>query len=274
MNDRRAAVAGPAGALARGGLRWRWIAVLAGALASVLLGGCIYLRLLELRRQLANFDRYFETDLRSGVKITCKKPVLLDADMAFFKLAPESRTRVGVAERWQFRWVKVSPSPGEDPRDYDVAVDFIFVDHKLTRVILPERLFVFVPKQFFLTIVRAFGHAEIDQQKGTASTSVNEEFGPDKIPPQLTHADLTAMLGGPMAIKETADGVIWHYQYRAASADQRSGHIDITFTLNPATQKVRRIQGRVFDLTLDIVLSDSITTAPPANNPAARDTHP
>ncbi|HUJ45350.1 MAG TPA: hypothetical protein VLW52_17265 [Opitutaceae bacterium] len=274
MSDGRAAAAGPAGAPARAGLRWRWIAVVTGALASVLLGGCIYLRLLELRSQLANFDRYFETDLRSGVKITCQKPVLLDADMAFFKLVPESRTRAGVAERWRFRWVKVSSSPGEDPRDYEVAVDFIFVDHKLTRVLLPERLFVFVPKQFFLTVVKAFGHAQIDQQKRTASASVHEEFGPDKLPPQLTRTDLTAMLGAPLEIKENAAGVIWHYQYRAASADQRSGHIDITFTLNPASQKVRRIQGRVFDLTLDIALPDSTAGAPPANNSAAHDAHP
>ena len=258
------------GYLYPGGSRARWrpgrraAAVLAGALASVLLGGCIYLRLLELRNQLAHFDRFFDTDLRTGVRITCKQPVLLDGDMAFFKLAPESRARAGVAERWQFRWIKASRGPGENPGDYEVAVDFIFVEHKLTRVILPERLFVFIPKQFFLTIVRAFGHAQVDKQKRTASASVHEDFGPDQMPPQLTRAGLSAMLGAPFESKETAAGLRWHYQYRAASADQRSGHIDITFTLDPANQKVRRIQGRIFDLTLDIVLSDS-TPAPPVS---------
>jgi len=265
LNDGGAARGGPP---ARGGWRRRWIAGLAGALACLLLGGCIYLRLLELRNQLANFDRYFETDLRSGVRITCQKPVLLDADMAFFKLVPESRTRAGVAERWQFRWVKVSSGGSEDPRDYEVAVDFIFVDHKLTRVLLPERLFVFVPKQFFLTIVKAFGHARIDQRKRTASANVHEDFGPGKMPPQLAAPDLTAMLGRPFETSATADGALWHYRYQAASAEQRSGHIDMTFTLNPATQKVRRIQGRIFDLTLDIVLADATPAAPvPAAKP-------
>jgi len=124
-------------------------ALLAGALVCLLLGGCIYLRLLELRNQLASFDRYFEADLRDGVKITCRKPVLLDEDMAFFKLVPEARERVGAAERWHFRWVKAYAVADENPRNYEVAVDFIFVDHRLTRVILPERLFAFIPKQFF-----------------------------------------------------------------------------------------------------------------------------
>jgi len=242
-------------------LNGRTAALLAGALACLLLGGCLYLRLLELRNQLASFDRYFEADLRDGVKITCRKPVLLDEDMAFFKLAPESRARVGVAERWHFRWVKAYAVAGENPRNYEVAVDFIFVDHRLTRVILPERLFVFVPKRFFLSIVRAFGQARIDKEKRTASTSVRENLGSGQTPPQLTRADLAAVLGGPMEAKQTEAGVLWRYRFQAASSDQHSGRIDVTFTLNPATQKVHRIQGRVFDVTLDIVFPDSTTPA-------------
>jgi hypothetical protein len=248
---------------------WRIPVLLAGALVCLTLGGCIYLRLLELRNQLAGFDRYFETDLRDGVKISCRKPVLLDEDMAFFQLVPESRARVGVAERWHFRWVKDYAVAGENPRNYEVAVDFIFVDHKLTRVILPERLFAFIPKRFFLAIVRAFGHARFDKEKRTASTSVREDLGPNQIPPQLVRNDLVALLGAPMETKTTEAGILWRYRYRAASSSQRSGRIDVTFTLNPATPKVRRIQGRVFDATLDIAFPDS-TIPPPADiKPAA-----
>jgi hypothetical protein len=255
-------------------LRPQIAALLAGGLVSVLLGGCIYLRLLELRNQLADFDRFFESDLRAGVRITCKKPVLLDADMAFFKLVPESRDGVGAAERWHFRWVKAYRLPGEDPRNYEVAVDFIFVDHKLTRVILPERLFTFVPKQFFLTLVRSFGHAFVDAEKRTATTSVHEDFGPGNIPPQLTQAELAAVLGGPMEAAVTPAGLAWHYRYQAVSGDLASNRIDVTFTLNPVTQKMRRIEGRVFNLTLDITFPDSTTPAPGAINPPAHDARP
>ena len=248
---------------------WRIPVLLAGALVCLTLGGCIYLRLLELRNQLAAFDRYFEADLRDGVKISCRKPVLLDEDMAFFKLVPESRERVGVAERWQFRWVKDYTVAGENPRNYEVAVDFIFVEHKLTRVILPERLFAFIPKRFFLAIVRAFGHARIDKEKRTASTSVREDLGPNQTPPQLVQNDLVALLGAPMETKTTEAGILWHYRYRPASPSQRSGRIDATFTLSPASSKVRRIRGRVFDVTLDIAFPDS-TIPPPADiKPAA-----
>ncbi len=248
----------------------RLLAGLAAAGACLLLGGCIYLRLLELKRQLADFDRYFDVNLRQGVTIVCRKPVLLDEDLAFFKLVPESRQRAGNVERLHFRWIKAYQAPGEDPRNYEVAVDFLFVDHKLARVLLPERLFVFVPKHFFLTIVKAFGHAQIDRTRRTASASVHEDFAPGVIPPPPSDTELTAMLGAPESKTETAEGPVWNYRYQAASADQRSGRIEIAFTLNPATRKARRIQGRIFEFTLDINLPDTITPAsppPPAHDP-------
>ncbi len=245
---------------------WRQPLALAGGLACLLLGGCIYLRLLALKNQLASFDRYFETDLRDGVKITCKQPVLLDEDMAFFHLAPESRQRVGAAERWHFRWVKAYPAAGEAPADYAVTADFIFVDHKMTRVILPERLFAFVPKQMFLLMVRAFGHAQVDREKRTANASVHADFGPDKAPPRMTGAGLTALLGAPMEKTAAAGGVRWRYLYRAASPDQHSGHIDITFTLDPVTDTVRHLEGVVFTGRLNLDFADP-SAHPPAQNP-------
>jgi len=112
--------------------------------------------------------------------------------------------------------------------------------------------------------VRAFGHAQIDKEKRTASTTVHEDFGPNQTPPQLARQDLEALLGAPLETKATEEGVLWRYRYRPASPSQRSGRIDVTFTLSPASSKVRRIQGRVFDATLDIAFPDS-TIPPPAD---------
>jgi hypothetical protein len=261
--------AGPAGIhRAPGRRRLRGLAVAAAAATLVLLSGCIYLRLLELKRQFASFDRHFEADTREGLRITCRKPVLLDEDLAFFRLAPESRQRAGAAERWHFRWVKHPPVPGEDPARHEVTADFVFVDHRLTRVLLPERFFVFVPKPLFLSILRAFGHAQVDRDKRTATARVEENSGPSGGPAPLTPTDLTAMLGAPMEKSDTPEGVLWHYHYRAASPGQRSGRIDVAFTLDRALAQVRRIRGRVFDATLDV--SFAPVAAPPAPHDSAR----
>ncbi len=226
---------------------WRGVAVAGAAVGCLLLGGCIYLRLLELKNQLASFDRYFDVDLRDGVKITCRKPVLLDEDMAFFQLAPESRERVGVAERWHFRWIKAYAAPGENPANYEVTADFIYVDHKLTRILLPERLFVFVPKHFLLEMLKAFGHANVDKVHRTANATVHVDLTPEQAPPLLAPADLRAMVGAPMEVRATPGGEVWRYRYRGASPDQRSGHIDVAFTFDAATKTVRHIEGVVFN---------------------------
>lgn len=244
----------------------RILAGLAAVLVAAMLGGCLYLRLLELKHQLASFDQFFETDRRDGIKITCRQPVLLDADLAFFHLRPESCATSGPAARWHFRWVKVGDVPGADSRDYEITADFIFVDHRLTRVILPERLFVFIPKQFFLTMVRAFGHAEIDRGRRTATASAREELGPR--PAGLTEAGLRESLGAPAETVADPSGRRWHYRYRAVSPDRHSGVIDMVFTLNPASANVTRIEGRLFNLTLDVAFPDSTPAAPADKNSA------
>jgi hypothetical protein len=267
---------GPGARAAARGARRGWsrtdrgALAVAGAAACLLLGGCIYLRLLELKHQLADFDRYFAVDLRDGLKITCRQPVLLDEDMAFFKLAPETRERVGVAERWHFRWVKANPPPGGDSRRYEMSVDFIYVDHKLTTVLLPERFFTFMPKPFFLAMVKAFGQASVDQAKRTATASVHLNLGSGQSPPRLTRADLTAMLGAPLETRESAAGLLWRYRYQAATRVQHSGSIDVTFTLEPATHEVRHIHGVVFNGRIDLDFPAAAAQPAPAS-PAAHD---
>src|ERR1035441_8561241 len=92
----------------------------------LLLGGCVYLRLLELKHQLADFDHYFAVDETDGLTFTMQKSVLLVDDMTFFELAPESSKQLGAAVRWHLRWIKDYAAPGEHATDYEVEADFTF----------------------------------------------------------------------------------------------------------------------------------------------------
>jgi hypothetical protein len=240
-------------------LRFRSRSVFALALATLLLlSGCVYLRLLELKNQLADFDRFFAVDLHDGVKLTLKKPVLLDEDMAFFKLVPESRERIGTAERWRFRWIKANAGPEEIPENYEVTGDFIFSQHKLSKVILPERLFAFIPKANFIGMLKSVGHAQIDREKRTATSSYNGDI---PIAP-MTQGQIGTMLGVPYETNETAEGIACRYRYQKATPDQRAGSIDITFLVNPADHRVLRLKGRIFDATIELDFSPTPTPAP------------
>ena len=66
--------------------RLLWFALLCMALLG--LSGCVYLRLLEFKGQLSNFDENFSVDLEEGLSITFLNPVILQKDMWKIGLPP------------------------------------------------------------------------------------------------------------------------------------------------------------------------------------------
>lgn len=215
--------------------------------ACLLLEGCVYLRLLELKHQFADFDRFFAVDDSDGLTLTLKKPVLQTEDLAFFDLAPENETRLGVALRWHLRWIKDYAMPHERPEDYEVTADFIFAEDKLRRVQLPERIFAFMPKSLILSALRSLGHASVNKAKQSASAALPSSAG---LP--LTHADLLRFLGAPLDTQRREDGrILVHYRYTGVSVLQPAGKIEFTFTLDPATETVLHLQGRMKHAVLE-----------------------
>jgi hypothetical protein len=207
----------------------------------LLLGGCVYLRLLELKRQLADFDHYFKVDETNGLTFTMQEPVLLVDDMAFFELAPESTEQLGAAIRWHLRWIKDYAAPGEHATDYEVEADFTFVDGKMVRLHLPERTFSFVQKSFVLQALRSLGHASVDKSSRSARTTLDAS----RLAP-LTHTDLLHFLGAPLETRRDGDHLLLHYVYRDVCASPTPGKIDFTFTLDAATQSVVHLEGKLF----------------------------
>jgi hypothetical protein len=211
----------------------------------LLLGGCVYLRLLELKHQLAEFDRNFTVSETDGLAFTMKHPVLLMDDMAFFNLAPESVDQLGVAARWHLRWIKDYAAPGEHATSYEVVADLTFVDGKLVRIHLPEKIFSFVQKSFILQALRSLGHASVNQAKRSASATLDSS---GLMP--FTHADLLRFLGAPLDTQLNGSQLLLHYRYTGVSTLQTSGKIDFIFALDPNTQKVVHLEGRLFHVAV------------------------
>jgi hypothetical protein len=212
------------------------------AVLCLLLGGCVYLRLWELKHQLADFDHYFTVDETDGLTFTMQKPVLLTDDMAFFGLAPESTEQLGAALRWHLRWIKDYAAPGEHPTDYEVEADFTFVDGKMARVHLPERIFSFVQKSFVLQALRSLGHASVDKSNHSARTTLDT---PGLAP--LTRTDLLHFLGTPLDTRREDGHLLLHYRYTGVCASQAPGKIDFNFTLDAPTQSVVHLEGKLYD---------------------------
>src|SRR5258707_9274464 len=130
---------------------------LATALTSLalLLGGCVYLRLLELKRQFEHFDRNFTLQTNDGLRITCLNPVLLTSDVRWMGLKPETVKKLGLAEQWQVRWVKQVPAGVTETTPFDIIVQVSFANDTPHPGAIPDGDFAPMPKSFLIRVPKS-----------------------------------------------------------------------------------------------------------------------
>src|SRR4051812_12784319 len=152
----------------------RWLALSLASLC-LLLGGCVYLRLLELKQQLAKFDQFFSLQTDNGLAIVCLTPVLRTDDVRWIGLKPETTKKIGQAEHWQVRWVKQIPPGMTEKIEFDIVLELGFVADKLTRIAIPERYFAIMPKTFVVGVIKSLGRGKIDKSGKKIEAAVSAE---------------------------------------------------------------------------------------------------
>ena len=222
-----------------------------GLVTGILLcSGCVYWHLLQLKLQLADFDKNFEVDARDGLSLTFKNPVLLDEDVqSFFRWAPDTRNSVGTAERWHFRWVKDRVAADGDRPPVELTIDAMFSEHKLVRFSAPEAFFAAsMPKQLALAAIRSLGHANVDKERRQADSQISasdlDAAAADRF---LTEGGILAALGAPVEKRGSAAAPEWWYHFTPGSSHQHfgdGGAVDMTFTFDASTQRVLLMKGK------------------------------
>ena len=208
---------------------------------ALLLGGCVYLRLLDLKRQLADFDRHFALQTHDGFSLICLHPVLTPSDVRWIGLHPEQVKTLGLAETWQVRWVKQLPLGIAEPAQFDLVVDLGFVENRLTRVTIPERYFAVLPKDFLLGVIKSVGRGKIDRSGKSIDTTVSSP-GVAAARPRLPAID--QLLGRPSEERTEGDRTIVRYRYLPATKESRAGVFDLHLTFHTATGELLHWQGR------------------------------
>ena len=139
------------------------------------LSGCIWLRLLDMKNQMEDFDRWFTVPDALPFTLIAKQPVLEPADPEFIFGGPPTQVEPATAERDErriWRWVKVAmpgdpPAAGE-PLDLAVTVK----DGKVSTFTVPLRFSSLVPRTPMLELMRAFGKAKVDRSTRSAKTDI------------------------------------------------------------------------------------------------------
>ena len=155
------------------GRRLQWLALLCLVLLG--LSGCVYLRLLEFKGQLSDFDENFSVNLEEGLSITFLDPVILQKDMWKIGLPPTIQETDPEGVIWIHIFEKQYGDSRRDESNHDVRVTLRFVDSKLSQFGIGEELFGFIPKDAVLMTLRSLGKIEINLTGRKASLTVDDE---------------------------------------------------------------------------------------------------
>lgn len=215
--------------------------VLAGGLvaAALLLGGCVFLRLLQLKLQLDDFDRNFAVATTDGLVITCHRPVMRPDDVRWFGAKPERITRTGTAEHWHLRMVKELPPGSKETARYDILLELTFSGDRLVRVKVPEEYFTAVPKVAILELIRSLGRGSVDQGARRIEASVAHEG-----PARPTLSSVHQLLGDPSELRTDGNRTIRRYRFTPATTEPEPGVFDLTMTFDADTGALRRMDSR------------------------------
>ncbi len=217
----------------------RWLAgVIAGL--SLLLGGCVYLRLLEVKQQLGKFDQFFGLQTQDGLALICHTPVLRTADVRWIGLSPETTRKLGQAEHWQVRWVKQLPDGVTEKVAFDIVLELGFAADKLTRVAIPERYFAVMPKPFLIGVIKSVGKGRIDKSSKRIDSTVSAaEISAAR--PKLPAID--KLLGVPSEEREEGANTVVRYRYVPATKESRAGVFDMHLTFDTKSGELLKWQG-------------------------------
>ena len=184
------------------------------------LSGCVYLRLLEFKGQLGNFEDYFGVDVTNGLSITFLDPVILEDDMWKIGLPPTRQEVDTNGVTWILIFDKLGGHDEPVSVGREVRIALRFVDDKLAGFAVGEELFAFIPKNAVLNTLSSLGELDISLARRKARLIVDRDPDSDFLLPDRTEIEGT--LGRASSEETNDDRSILTYSYRLRPATPRS----------------------------------------------------
>lgn len=227
--------------MSRPNRRWsRGLLGMGAALVLILGTGCVYLRLLELKRQFAQFERFFALQTEDGIRLLCQTPVLSMDDVRWIGLRPETTKQLGQAELWHVRWVKQLPAGVTEQGTFFISIDLSFANGRLSAVAIPESYFALLPKSFVIGVIKSLGGAKVDKSARTAEAAVSAEVALTQ--PKMP--SIEKILGQATETRVEGKHTIDRYRYIPATKESRAGVFEMTLRFDTASGELLHWHGR------------------------------
>ena len=178
------------------------------------LSGCVYLRLLKLKKQFRDFERYILLENTYGLAMIFKEPVLLAQDIVWLlrgKPAIEVRSGRNILFKYAFK-KSYSDENFLESDVTQIALFFFFQDNKLYKVRFPKAFSRYLKPELLAGSLRSVGSGTLNKQRRSVSaTFPTHHQTSDKIIP--TQSEVEHILGIPYRLTETPSSNTLFYQY-------------------------------------------------------------
>jgi hypothetical protein len=239
----------------------RYGLLIALLLLTLSLKGCVYLRLLEVKLHLSEFEKYFRLEDAAGLDLVFLKPVLLKDDILF--LARKGPTFVRESKglsTWQYYFEKKGGGEDLSGEAFDVPVDLFFEGETLTRVTFPRRFIQVLPRPFLVESFRAIGTGEVKKgERHVSGTFPRKKEGDETPIPGKT--DFLNLLGRPTEERRSSPAFAMNYTFllKPAKPDpgQNPPHAWASFEFHAKTHLLRRLEARFAGIRLSMTIDNA-----------------
>jgi hypothetical protein len=222
-------------------LKSRFVPLLLIGVASLLLGGCVYLRLLELKKQLSRFDENFTIPPTEDLSIQCLHPLLQAEDIRWLGGIPKIIIPRDGGEEWLIRWIKETAPGMKEEFVYDMVVNVRFVDGRVVEARIPKRHLAYISKELLVNMLRSTGTARVDRNDRQADART-ETPAATSLPNLDT---IKAMMGEPTSKQTTGDRTIHLYRYRLDVPNSSAKPLEVTFAFDAISGELRKFTARL-----------------------------
>lgn len=233
------------------------IALIAATSFLLLQSGCVYLRLLEVKNQLKDFDQNFKIESGKEFVVYALDPVITDDDLLYLTKVNPSQVHAAKSDtKWTYIFEKVNKDGKVAKDDKNIVFDMVFNEKsRISQFQFHEIFLQIVPSDFIEGSLRALGNAKIDKRnrKVDADSAV---WKGKKLQAPLAE-DIIEKLGKPLKEEKNEKGHFVYYKYRLRVPNSKkvkeSNRIaEVTLEFDKETDQLERLHTKFAGMKLSV----------------------
>ena len=187
---------------------------------ALLLAGCVWLRLLSFKNQLADLDRFTTMEERDGLTIHFRKPILHGDDLfVLVSSQPTVRTTNQNRQTWSWVFEKIPALTNAEAGSFDITLDLRLENSKIEGLHFQERVLTLFPKALIRGVLRSLGKAKVNARDGSLSFNWVDGGPAEKFDP-IVRGQITRLLGLPFYQSESNSSYSCLYKYAVKDAGE------------------------------------------------------